>query len=376
MASGTFKPTNNTDDGIWYSGGFDDSDSSLYLGNAGIAIHSFIRFTGVNIPQGSTIDACFLRFKSDGAYSGTVVDVDIHFADADNQAAPTSEGECNGLSLTGGIAFDGIGSWSNDVQYDSPELKTRLQTVVDRVGFASGNAIVAVVKDGGSSGSAYRACYDYGWSASDCVELHVTWTAGGGTTVVAEPFILVGSLAAGVATIDPIINPVFRFIFTLTGGADGLSDQVMPISSFSARLLSGNPTFLSVVIPGLDYSAQIADRPNGDLSIKMGFEVAGVIVLTEEIVRVDFENIQINEGAVNQSITLDGHRTETWSTKTIALTGASYRNLNKGKIRYRVVPDIYVKPGDTVEIGLDSFIIDNISLSMSGSQFNMEVAEA
>jgi len=376
MASGTFKPTNNTDDGLWYSGGFDDSDSGFYLGNAGIAIHSFCRFPSVTIPQGSTIDSCFIRIKSNGAYSVTVVDTDVYFADADDQAAPTNEGECNGLSLTGGVAWDGIGSWSNDVQYDSPELKTILQTVIDRGGFSSGNAIVAVIKDGGSSGSAYRAGHDFGWTPSGCVELHITWTAGGGEVVVAEPFILVGSLTADVATIDPIINPVFRFIFRLTGAADGLSDQIIPISSFSARLKSGDPTFLSVVIPGLDYSAQIAARPNGDLSIKMGLEVAGIIILTEEIVRVDFENIQITEGAVNKTIILDGHRTETWSTKTVVLTAASYRKLHKGKLRYRCVPDLYVKPGDTVEIESDNFVVDNITLSMSANQINMEITEA
>lgn len=187
---------------------------------------------------------------------------------------------------------------------------------------------------------------------------------------------LQGAISDPAVQIIRLVNPVQRFYFTLTGAADGEIDVTIPISSFSARMKSGDPTYLSVVIPNLDYALQVADRPNGDLVIKMAYEVGGVIQIAEEIVRVDLENIQTEEGGINQSIILDGHRTITHGAKSVNLSGGNYRKLHKGKLRYRCEPHLYVRPGDTVSIEDDSFIADNISLSVSGSQASMEVAEA
>ena len=162
----------------------------------------------------------------------------------------------------------------------------------------------------------------------------------------------------------------------MTGSNDGETDIAIPISSFQTRMKSGDPTFLSVVIPGTDYSAQIAARSNGQLIIKMAYAVGGVDQIAEELIRVDLENIRVDEGGRNQSIILDGHRTVTHETKSVNLTGASYRSLTKGKLRYRCEPDLYLRPGDTVSVNGDSFTTDNITMFISPTQETMEVAEA
>ena len=52
------------------------------------------------------------------------------------------------------------------------------------------------------------------------------------------------------------------------------------------------------------------------------------------------------------------------------------RSLNKGKLRYRCEPDLYLRPGDAVTINGDSFTVDNITMSISPIRQVMEVTEA
>ena len=191
----------------------------------------------------------------------------------------------------------------------------------------------------------------------------------------AESLLATGSISAIIT--DPFSVAILPrvYTFTLTGTADGVEDIVIPIKSFQSRLKSGDPTYLSVVIPGIDYASAINLRLNGDLVVRMGYLSGGEIVLSEIISIVDFENIIIYDGTTNKTITLDGHRTETFTPKEINLTGSSYRNLTAGKLRYRCTPNLYVRPGDTVNIDDDSFTIKNITYSVSPELETFEVSE-
>jgi 5-methylcytosine-specific restriction endonuclease McrBC regulatory subunit McrC len=107
----------------------------------------------------------------------------------------------------------------------------------------------------------------------------------------------------------------------------------------------------------------------------MGYQDGDEILLTEVLSRVLFENITIYEGAVSKSITLDGHKTETWMPKTVSLENASYRNFSKGKLRYRCKPDLYLRPGDVANINDDSFTVESITYSVSPELETYEIAE-
>ena len=190
-----------------------------------------------------------------------------------------------------------------------------------------------------------------------------------------DPLIATASLSATPEAPFTIEGHPRVYLFTLTGEADGVDDVIIPISSFQSRIKSGDPTFLSVVIPSAEYASYINNRPNGDLVIRMGYKDGDEILLTEIIAQVTFENIAIYEGATNKSITLDGHKTETWIPKEVDLTKASYMNLTDGKLRYRCKPDLYLRPGDTVNINDDTFVVNSITFSVSSGLETYEVAE-
>jgi hypothetical protein len=184
MASGTFYPAASGDDG--YREGattFATSWDGVVIGNYDASAYKlFVRFNGVAIPQGATITECYVRFTAFGNTSVDTVLSNIYFNDADNPVAPTTYGEFDALSLTSEVVWDGLEAWTDGVQYNTPELKTILQTVVNRSGFTSGNTVILIVTDDGSNSGAHRSPSCYNVSAgAEKAELHVTWSTLGFT---------------------------------------------------------------------------------------------------------------------------------------------------------------------------------------------------
>lgn len=441
MASGIFYPATGGDDGYWEPGDFQSGYNRLAFGSIDIgsyvSFNTFIRFTGINIPQGASISAAYLKLTSHGSLSGTTVNVRIFFNDIDDAVAPTSIAEANGLALTTSFTdWDAIAAWIDGVQYDSPSIVSILQEVVNRGGWSSGNSMIALLKNNVSSDGAYREAEAIDYVSVEKAELHIEWAVPI-EIVCPEPFLSESSLSA---IIEPSWDEIFcpvpflaqaslqsspaievaparftaagtlqaqpefqiftggaliatssmsatieepfsvaalprAYTFILTGEADGIDDVVIPISSFQSRIKSDDPTYLSVVIPGTDWSSEINARLNGELIVKMGYRLNNEIVLSEIIAQVTMDGIRIDEGTSKQSITLDGYKTELFIHKEVDLKNPVYMNLDAGKLRYRCTPDLYLKPGDTVNINDDSFIVDTISFSVSAELETYEIAE-
>lgn len=137
---------------------------SIYLGNySGNVYRSWYRFQNVTIPQGATILSAKLQFQARvSSYNANEdCNVRIYFEDADNPAAPSDLSNLTGRTLTTEyVDWTDIGAWSDDTWYDSPDLTDALQEVVDRGGFASGNAVIAHVLDNSSTSYAARRVWD------------------------------------------------------------------------------------------------------------------------------------------------------------------------------------------------------------------------
>jgi len=171
------------------------------------------------------------------------------------------------------------------------------------------------------------------------------------------------------------------YYFVLTGDGDGTTDIEIPISSFQASRRNGAPSFLQVVIPGMSYVPAINDRAKGTLQVYLTYKLDGSIVRQSLVVDASLDSVRIDEGPVNSSVTLSGHKTETFTPKEIELEGVMYKNITDGKFRYRLaVPSLTLTPGDTATIGGETFSADVISYyfraTRNGMAQNMEVSEA
>lgn len=178
----TYQVGATADDGEKYATAF--LNGYVSLGYSGGSYNPFFRWTSVEIPAGSTITAAKVQLRAKNSDSGKTVNMNIYFNDVDNATAPTDVATYDAKAVTAAVAWNSIGAFTAGTWYDSPELKTILQAVIDRAGWASGNAIMVLMKDNGSSN--YRRMNDYDDGASYAAKLVVTYTTPR-CTIVSSP---------------------------------------------------------------------------------------------------------------------------------------------------------------------------------------------
>lgn len=108
------------------------------------------RFTGVTIPSGATIDSAKLRLTSSVNVGGTH-EVTIRMEDADDAAILSNYSDMVGRDRTSQSQNWTIPVLSAGVQYDTTDFTSVLQEVIDRPGWASGNAVQVFTRHTGSS---------------------------------------------------------------------------------------------------------------------------------------------------------------------------------------------------------------------------------
>jgi len=122
----------------WVVGGFNSNNHQF--GGGG-------RFNNVVVPQGATIvTAKFTITNRQASYNGIVKsrisaeDVDDAATFADDSAAFDTRWAAR---TTARVDWDlPAQAWADQTEYDSPEIKTIIQEIVNRVGWVSGNSIV------------------------------------------------------------------------------------------------------------------------------------------------------------------------------------------------------------------------------------------
>lgn len=123
-----------------------------------VSFSLFAYFTTVPIPAGATITSAKIRLKASASLSGASCIGKVHFEAADSPTSPTSFSDYYSRSLTTGIDWT-IPSTTAESWYDSEDLTTDLQAIVDRAGWSLNNNIGVQIRDNGSSTGAYRQFY-------------------------------------------------------------------------------------------------------------------------------------------------------------------------------------------------------------------------
>ncbi|UJX41681.1 hypothetical protein K9F62_02985 [Desulfovibrio sp. JY] len=178
MASSVFYPAASTDTGYWFNnGGWFSSTGyngrTAAAGNySGNRESAWARFQNVAIPQGATITSAILRLTSNGNHTSKTIALSVRAELADSPHAPSSVSDANGRTKTDGVNWS-PGDWTTQA-YDSPDIASVIQEVVDRTGWTAGNALQIFVLDNGSSSGAERAFYCFG-NGTGYPELHVVW---------------------------------------------------------------------------------------------------------------------------------------------------------------------------------------------------------
>jgi hypothetical protein len=157
--SSTFTIASDADDVSFFGTNFDVWDLSLfgahvlYAGNVGGAGGAWLRFTGVTVPRGATINSATLKLNNDGLGNGggTPVLLNAYTEAADNPSMPASEADAASRTLGTPIALT-ISTLTTGVY--SIDVTAAVQEVINRPGFA-GDALAVILRDRGSTATQY-----------------------------------------------------------------------------------------------------------------------------------------------------------------------------------------------------------------------------
>lgn len=181
------------DDGWGDAGGAFDSGSAYVLhgqndtGGGSKECRGFHRWTSVNILPKSIINSASVTFYncSYGGPSGNIY-LYIGFHNADSPAAPTSKAEVWALSFAGSITANNPGTGTVTIT----GLASALQSVIDRAGWVSGNALILFNTDNGSTGDRKWTTGSYNGGYYDYLSVDYT-PPPGGEPVSVTPYIMV-----------------------------------------------------------------------------------------------------------------------------------------------------------------------------------------
>jgi hypothetical protein len=186
LATITLQVGAGASDGILYGATFISNDVVAFGQSSNNVTSNFMLFTNVTIPNGATIINAYLQYRCKTSQSGTTILSRIYGNNVDDATAPTTAAEYNGKALTTAyVDWDSVGSWTAGTWYDTPDIKTVIQEIVNRAGWASGNDILILHKDDGSTNGAVRTANPYEDGASFAPKLVIEYTTATNATVEA-----------------------------------------------------------------------------------------------------------------------------------------------------------------------------------------------
>ena len=142
-----------------------------------------LRFTNVTIPQGATINSATLTQKKNGT-EWSLVEFTWRGQAADNAAAFSAGEDLTARTqTTASVACSENSNHADATFYSLPagaDLKTIVQEIVDRAGWASGNALVMLAIGDSTNSFASDAYWQYDNAAADAAKLDIDYTAAAG----------------------------------------------------------------------------------------------------------------------------------------------------------------------------------------------------
>src|SRR5438552_3606473 len=210
---------------------FADSVKTMYLKSSDLELtHDTydqtvgMRWTGLTIPSGSTITAAYIQFASKESNSQTT-NLTISGQAADNATTFTStSGDISSRPRTAGRIGWAPAPWvvgEVGPNQQTPDLSAVIQEIVNRPGWASGNALVLII-----TGTGHRTAWAYDGSPTQSPLLHVEYasssidnppTARLSVTQASSPALTVTADAS--ASTDPDATPIASYQFDFGDGS-------------------------------------------------------------------------------------------------------------------------------------------------------------
>ena len=151
----TKQVSNYDNDGECIAGGLYNDNNKISLGvePPGYDAFTFFRFRSLSIEKAVSLVSAKLSLYYLGGTGSSVVRIQAD--DADNSGIITSSADFNSRTKTTAYVDWTLGSYSAGNWIDSPDIKSVIQEVIDREGWASGNALQLLITKVSGTGERY-----------------------------------------------------------------------------------------------------------------------------------------------------------------------------------------------------------------------------
>ncbi len=134
-----------------------------------------MRFNSLSVPTGANINSAYITFRAvaaDGPNSNSgATTLTIRGQAADNATTfITTDYDITNRTTTSASATWSPGTWTTGTNYNTVDISSIVQEIVDRAGWASGNSMVIII-----TGSGSRSTYAYEGSPSTAPQLNISF---------------------------------------------------------------------------------------------------------------------------------------------------------------------------------------------------------
>lgn len=149
--------------------------------DGGTAQHFGLRFLNLAIPAGATIQSAYFRFAANTTISAGTVNIDIYGEDVDDATTfTTTNGNISTRTRTTATVVFTVGACVPNTIYSTGDVKTIIQEIVDRPGWASGQDM-AFMFIAPNNTTTYATYTSYNGQPYSSGMLHVEYTTGSAT---------------------------------------------------------------------------------------------------------------------------------------------------------------------------------------------------
>jgi hypothetical protein len=232
-------------------------------------------YDNVTVPQGATITAAYVRFRADDNSGNDSASVKIYAEDANDASSFSySDDDLTDRTKTSAYSTWSIPRFYDNTYYNSADIKSVIQEVVDRNGWSSGNDMNIIISP--SSGNK-REAKSRNNSSSSAPELYITYTTGSAN---ANKFIVEIDTTSG--NLDEVISDVtIPIAFTSSGNE---SDEI-EAAGFDASALPVDLMYFNASLKG-SYAeliwATAMEENNSHFEVQRSLDGRNFEVLAEE----------------------------------------------------------------------------------------------
>ena len=172
-----YAPTASGDDGYGHTtGSFVPTTMYTAIGNDNPSVRGFVRFPAIPIAAGSHIISAKLGVVAYGNGSNDDCNIRISLNAVDDAVAPTSHTQLYALaSTTAVVDMSTMDPWIIEKCYNTLDISACVQEVIDRPGWAYGNAITVILSDNASTALANRLFASYNYNPAKAQLLYLEW---------------------------------------------------------------------------------------------------------------------------------------------------------------------------------------------------------